>query len=198
MKHERSVIPLWKLALYVLAVAGLVASILWVREALDAEDGRPPVVVSNGSVVIEDMGGSSSIGQAGAFQKSTSSPSGRAVWVHMHDGKPPKQFTATVTDSSCGATFYFSNIKRAVFTYTAGTATREIYARVAGPFWSRALEFDVDAASSQTLPAPERLVVDQPDGRLVSVRFEFNGAGAPRTCGLSEAESAKVTIHQTQ
>lgn len=198
MTDGRSALSIWKIALYVMAIVGVVASILWLRQAMDVDDDRPPVVVSNGSVVIEDMGGNSASGEAGIFQKATSSPAGRTLWAHLHDGKAPKRFRATVTDSSCGAFYSASNLKRAVFAYAGGGASREIYVRVAGPAWGRVLEFDIDAASSQTQPAPERLVIDPVDGRLLSVTLEFNGPWAPRTCSVSDIASSYVALYETQ
>ncbi len=161
------------------------------------DDDRPPIIVSNGSVIIEDAGGMSSAGP-GEFRKSTSNPAGRTVYVHEHDGKGPRKFNASVSASTCGASYYGLNLKRAVFTYTAAGASREIEVRRRSTMFSRALEFDVDNNASQGQPVPERLVIDEADGRLVSVRLEFNGPTQTRTCEFSDAETARVVFHQTQ
>ena len=162
------------------------------------DDDRPPIIVSNGSVVIEDQGGGSSSGTPGEFRKKNNSPVGRVVYAHAHQGKQPRRFNATVNNSTCGATYFAINVKRAGFTYRAAGTSREIITAIGGGYFSRALEFDVDANASQGQPTPERLVIDEADGQLASVRLEFNGPTLPRSCEFADSGNGAVVIHQTQ
>jgi hypothetical protein len=153
----------------------------------DDDPDRPPIIVRNGSVIVEER-------VSPARGKWTKDPTKR-TWYHEHAHKGPKRlnaFVVGVANNTCGSggTNLVSNVKKAIFTYKLGNETRVIEILNRG----NRVEIDVVSGPDPTVVNDWTLSFDAAGATLTEARFERPGGSD--TCGLDSGAAITITQHK--
>jgi len=151
----------------------------------DSDPDRPPIIVRNGSVIIEER--SSSV--PGELKHA----SGK-TWYHAHAHRGPKRlnaFVVGIANNSCGSgvSNFVSNVKKTIVTYSLGenTWTLELSIR------NKQIEIDVVSGPDPTNTSKTMLSFADRDARLKEVLFEYP-SGTER-CELDPGGTITLTQH---
>lgn len=156
------------------------------------DDERPPVIVRNGSVRIEEV--------ESDVRGSIKLKSG-STWYHEHTAAGPKRMDVEVTGTSsgCGTTgrFFASKIDNVVINYKLADGTaRKVTFRADIP--AKRIEIDVDGSASTSQPSNYILDLDGAGTTLVSAVLNRPGASKTWTCTLDPAANPQVRMIQGQ
>ena len=153
----------------------------------DSDDpDRPPIIVRNGSVIVEEY--------ASSVRGSLEHESGK-TWVHKHAHTGPKRlnaFVVGVASNSCGSgsVNFVSNVKKATFTYVKGDDTWQIVLENRG----NRVVIDVVSGPDPTNDNAYTLKFSDDPARLTQVALQR--PGGTETCLLDAGGAVTLTQHK--
>lgn len=166
---------------------------------------RPPIIVSDGSIKVDEVdssGGPVPSGGKGTF-KTVGTSGSRTTWKHEHPDKGPKRLHVLVEgsdaalSSNCPAVYFVQDIATATLAYRYTGGDRTV---VVSRDSSDNVVFDVDKdADVKQTGGLHTLLIDEGGGAdLVSVTFGW-GPGNPGsvTCQFGTSPAPRLTLLQT-
>lgn len=202
---ERSTFSSKQLAIRVVfpfLVGGLVGYMVARAMYVGSGSDRPPIVVSDGSIKVEEVDNLDGSIPPRGKGKFTSDSTGKS-WKHEHDGKAPKRLHAlvegsdTTVASNCAALYFVQDITTATFTYRYTGGNRTVVVSRDG---NDDVVFKVDQeADVQQTGGLHTLLIDTNSGAdLASVTFAWGtGSSTPLTCQFANPSSPRITLLQT-
>lgn len=174
-------------------------------------DDRPPIIVSNGSVRVEEADHRRVGPRPGKFTNAGTA-NAKTTWRHDHPGPATKRMEVVISgvnpggSSNCGtqADFYARSVDSIQISYSVlgSTLTREMTVKIAGSH----IEFVVDEAAVATQTAGQEYAVDF-DGvgvKLQTATLELPGGAPSAACTFGATTpdgtpiSPRITILQRQ
>ncbi len=181
---------------------GYVASILQTR----SDDERPPIIVRNGSVHIEEAL-HMWIGKKnrGKLLKSPTAPSGKAVWYHEHGNSKANRLNVLVggiAAGSCSTTadFYAADVTNATFYYRVSETERTGVATLGANY----LELEIDADADATQPSGQTFALDlyKNDAsttlKSVTLYWAKHGSDGPHTESCIFGAQPQIALFQSK
>lgn len=206
---ERSTFSLKELAVRILLpllIGGAIGYAVAYFMSKGGEDDRPPIIVSNGSIEIQEVDSandSTTTPGKGTF-KSGNPVNGRKIWTHEHSADKPKRLHVLVegADSAltanCPAMYFAQNITAATITYSVDGGSRDVI--VSKPTGNESVEINVrqdatvDDSSGYTLTVDEDI-----NAKLVSVDVAWQKGNVQTTvtCQFGATEAPRLVFLQT-
>ena len=170
------------------------------------EDDRPPIIVSNGSIEIQeaDANGSVTTGGRGSLKDVSGATDPRKTWQHDHTARAPKRLHVLVegADSTiggnCAAMLFVQNISKATISYSTTSGPRDVV--VSKQPGNQPVDISVQKDADVTQPDVYALSVDKPGiAALVSVEIGWgSGTGATSvTCQFGSSPAPRIVFLQT-
>lgn len=172
------------------------------------EDDRPPIIVSNGSIDIEEVESGNDYttnGGRGSLAKAGGPVDGRDIWRHAHATGAPKRLHVLVegadgaTTTGCPATYFAQNITDATISYSIDGGFRDVI--VSKESGNKPVDISVQqsAVVNQTRGTHTLTLDAQSGAALVNVKIAWRTGNSERsvTCQFGAAAAPRVVFLQT-
>lgn len=187
-----------------LAIGYAVSEMLAARD----EDDRPPIIVSNGSIEVQEVdsgNNSTTTNGKGRLDKSASPVDGRNIWSHDHPSKAPKRLHVLVEGAdpamtnSCPAMYFAQDITDATIAYRIDGGQRDVI--VSKDSNNSPVEFSVQESAVVTQPGGlHTLSIDPASGAaLTSVKIAWRNGNSETsvTCQFADGSAPRIVVLQT-
>lgn len=172
-----------------------------------AEDDRPPIVVSDGSIEIQEVATGTPSGPTGAMGTlETAAPvDGRSIWQHKHTKDKAKRLHALVEGAdaamtnNCPAVYFAQDITHATIVYSLNGGQRDVI--VSKQPGNEPVEISVQQSAGWNQSNGTHTLTLEPEtgAALASVTLAWgNGSSATsQTCQFGQTAAPRIVFLQT-
>lgn len=194
--------------LLALLVGVAIGYVVFRSMSVRASDDRPPIIVSDGSIEIEEVeSGNYSAPTGGKGTLETPGPvNGRSTWTHKHTKDKPKRLHALVEGAdaaranNCPAVYFAQDITEATIVYSLNGAQRDVI--VSKKTGNEPVEISVLESAGWNQSNGTHTLTLEPDtgAAMASVKLAWgNGVGATSvTCEFGTTPPRIVFLQTTK